>query len=313
MQSTHALSTNGHPAAINHWGLYLKLTTVAFLWGGTFIAGHQLGESLPPLVSAAARFFVAALLLSLWLWHQEGGFPALTRKQFIATLGLGATGIYLYNLCFFSALAEISASRTALLVSLNPIMTALVLGTLFREKLGLKRWAGISLAFVGAAIIVVRGELSAIWQDFSGTLGRGELFMLGAVLSWVTYTILGRYALKGLSPLAATTYAAFFGFLMLATTLVLNPSALSDAAFNLNNLLAIVYLGALGTVVAFVWYYQGVQTLGPARAAIFTNLVPVFGVLLAMLLLGETLLPSVMFGGLLVITGVAITNHTKVK
>lgn len=297
----------------SHWLLYIKLITVALFWGGTFIAGHHLGDSLPPLISAAARFFVASVLLSLWLIHKEGRFPALTRTQLFATLGLGATGVYLYNLFFFSALAEISASRTALLVSLNPIMTALVLGTIFRERLGIQRWLGILLAFIGAAIIITRGNLTAALHDLSQTLGQGELFMLAAVLSWVTYTILGRYALRGLSPLAATTYAALFGFLLLSLTLLITPAPVQLEALHFSNLTAIVYLGALGTVVAFVWYYQGVQTLGPARTAIFTNLVPVFGVLLAMLLLDEQVPLSVLFGGLLTLTGVAITNHSKVK
>ena len=74
-------------------------------------------------------------------------------------------------------------------------------------------------------------------------------------------------------------------------------------------LLAFLYLGFLGTAIGFTWYYQGVQQLGPARAAIFTNLVPVFGVLFGMLLLGEPVLLSMAIGGLVVIAGVMLTNR----
>lgn len=72
---------------------------------------------------------------------------------------------------------------------------------------------------------------------------------------------------------------------------------------------AIAYLGAVGTVVAFVWYSQGIRALGPARTAVFTILVPVFGVLLSVVLLGESLTRSMLAGGVLVIAGVMLTNR----
>jgi len=74
-------------------------------------------------------------------------------------------------------------------------------------------------------------------------------------------------------------------------------------------LAAIVYLGAFGTVIGFVWYYEGVQKLGPARTAIFNNLVPVFGVSLSVLIFDEPILISMIIGGILVIAGVSLTNR----
>jgi drug/metabolite transporter (DMT)-like permease len=71
---------------------------------------------------------------------------------------------------------------------------------------------------------------------------------------------------------------------------------------------SILYLGAGGTALGFVWYAQGLQQLGAARTAVFNNLVPVFGVLLGTLLLGETLLASMLVGGLIALAGVSLTN-----
>ncbi|WP_293266845.1 DMT family transporter [Neptunomonas sp.] len=291
--------------------IYLKLTTVAFVWGGTFIAGHSLMETLPPITAATARFIVAAVLLIAWVYKTEGGLPRLTTQQLLVTFFLGASGVFLYNVFFFEALSSLPAGRTALLVSLNPIITALVLGLLFGERLGVIRWLGIILAFVGAAIIITRGNLLAAAHDLSNVFGQGEIYMMCAVISWATYTIIGRYALKGLSPLAATTYATLWGlFLLMGTTLLFPP----EPDFNQLSLLSIgsvIYLGAFGTVICFVWYYQGIKAIGPSRTAIFTNLVPVFGVLLAMLLLGEPILISMLLGGVLVILGVTMTNHSN--
>lgn len=290
--------------------IYLKLTVVAFVWGGTFIAGHSLMEVLPPIAAATARFGVAALLLIAWAYKTEGGLPKLSTQQLLVTFALGATGVFLYNLCFFAALSLLPAGRTALLVSLNPIMTALMLGLLFGERLGLIRWMGIALAFVGAAIIVTRGDLSAAAHDLSSAFGQGEVYMMCAVMSWAAYTIIGRYALKGLSAIAATTYAALWGLLLLIGTMLFNPPQIDIHKISWLSLGAVIYLGAFGTVICFVWYYQGVKAIGPSRTAIFNNLVPVFGVLLAMLLLGEPLLISMVLGGTLVVAGVTLTNRS---
>ena len=71
---------------------------------------------------------------------------------------------------------------------------------------------------------------------------------------------------------------------------------------------SVFYLGAFGTVLAFIWYYQGIQTVGPLRTAIFTNLVPAFGVLFSAALLGEPVLISMVIGGLIAVLGVSLVN-----
>ena len=73
--------------------------------------------------------------------------------------------------------------------------------------------------------------------------------------------------------------------------------------------LSTFYIGALGTVAAFIWYYQGIQAVGPSRTAVFTNLVPVAAVLLSALILKEPILISMLVGGALCIFGVSLTNR----
>ena len=74
-------------------------------------------------------------------------------------------------------------------------------------------------------------------------------------------------------------------------------------------LLGILYLGVIGTAVAFVWYYQALQRFGAARTVIFNNLVPVFGAALGVLLLDEPLLPSMIVGGLVAVAGVMMVTR----
>jgi drug/metabolite transporter (DMT)-like permease len=80
---------------------------------------------------------------------------------------------------------------------------------------------------------------------------------------------------------------------------------------NLETSGALLYIALMGTVLPYIWYVQGVQQLGPSRTAIYINLTPVFGVSLGFLVLGESLHPSLIVGGLIVIAGVTLTNWTR--
>lgn len=291
------------------FSIYIKLACVALFWGGTFVAGRVVSQEIPHMIAAAGRFLVACALLLLVAWRVEGGLPKLSRQQLHATFGLGATGIFFYNLCFLAALERMPAGRSALFVSLSPIVTALSMAVLFQERLGAIKWLGIAVAFLGASVVITRGELFNMAQDISNSVGAGELFMLGAVGSWTAYTILGKHALKGLSPIAATTYASLWGLLLLMMGAITELPKLDTSHFTWQVVSAIVYLGVFGTVIGFVWYYEGVKAIGPARTAVFNNLVPVFGVSLSTWLLHEPILVSMVIGGVLVIAGVTLTNR----
>ncbi len=288
--------------------LAFKLTMVAALWGGTFIAGKILAQSLPLMTAAFGRFFVASILLVFVAIKMEGKLPRLNREQILLTAVLGFTGIFLYNICFFGALARVPAGRTSLFVSLTPIVTAVLAGLIFSERLGVRRWAGILVALIGAIVVITRGDLIGGIADISQSLGLGELMMLGAVFSWAAYTLISRKALETLSPIVATTYGTLWGFVFLTIGAMGEFKDVDWFHLDWRVWTSVFYLGAFGTVLAFIWYYQGIQTVGPSRTAIFTNLVPAFGVLFSAALLGEPILISMVVGGLIAVLGVSLVN-----
>jgi drug/metabolite transporter (DMT)-like permease len=298
------ISSNEKP----HTLIYLKLIAVTLFWGGTFVAGRLISGEVPHIFIAWGRFIIACFFLYFLAKRMEGGLPKLTRSQFHATFALGATGVFLYNLSFLAALEQMPAGRSALFVAFNPIITALAMALIFRERLGWRKWAGIAVAFVGAAVVISRGDLLSMINDISSSVGMGELLMFIAVCAWAAYTILGKHALKGMSPIAATTYASIWGLLLLTLAAVLEMPNLDHSKMTGTVWAAIFYLGFFGTVLGFVWYYEGVNTIGPARTAVFNNLVPVFGVSLAALVLNEPILISMIIGGCIVIAGVYLTN-----
>jgi drug/metabolite transporter (DMT)-like permease len=97
--------------------------------------------------------------------------------------------------------------------------------------------------------------------------------------------------------------------LLLACGAAFELPSLDASRFTWEVIASIVYLGAFGTVIGFIWYYEGVKAIGPARTAVFNNLVPVFGIIMAALLLNEPILTSMVVGGALVIAGVTLANR----
>ncbi len=285
---------------------YAKLVAVPAIWGGTFIAGRVLALALPAAVGSLLRYVVAVAALLFAARWLEGGLPRLTRRQVIGTLLLGATGILAYNLFFLGALARLPASRTSLIIALNPVVTIAAASLLLGERMNPRRWFGVVVALAGVWIVVSRGD---VLGSVRGSVGVGESLMFGGVCSWAAYTLIGRRVLRELTPLAATTYASLWGAAMLAVVAApdLRELALTDLTPPV--VLSALYLGVLGTSVAFVWYYQAVQRLGASRTVIFNNLVPVFGATFGVLLLGEPLLPSMLLGGAVAVGGVMLVSR----
>ena len=292
------------------FGTYFLLVMAALFWGGTFVAGRQLAPFLDPYTAAFLRFLLASTLLLIWLYSQQRRLPAVSGRQWIALGLLGLSGVVAYNLFFFAGLRTVEAGRASLIIAANPVLIALASSWLFREYLGPIRIIGVVISVVGAMVVIGRGDLPALLAEGIGT---GEWLLLGCVLSWVAYTLIGKRVLHGMSPLVAVCYSSLLGTLLLGVAVFSRGGIPMAALVEAEAWLYIAYLAVFGTVLAFVWFYKGVHALGAARAGQFINLVPVSGVCLGALLLDEPVTWSLLLGGCLVLTGLWLTNRRGVK
>jgi drug/metabolite transporter (DMT)-like permease len=286
--------------------VYLKLFLMAVFWGGTFIAGKVAAQRVGPFSAAFLRFAIASVLLCLVAVRLEGRLPALRRHQLLPVFLLGMTGVFAYNVFFFKGLKLIEAGRAAIIIANNPICIALFSALLFRERLTPLRLTGILISISGALLVITRGDWHLIG---SGAVGPGELFILGCVASWVAFSLIGKVLLAELSPLASVLYAALSGAACLALP-AWREGLLADwPTYTMIDWAALFYLGFFGTVLGFVWYYQGIQRIGPTKAGVFINFVPVSAVLFSFFLLHEPLTLSLLLGAVLVLSGVYLTNR----
>ena len=280
------------------------------LWGGTFIAGRTLSQTLSPYSAAFCRFAVAAVGMVLLLWSQGERLPRLKATQILPVVVLGLSGVLVYNVCFFSGLQTITASRAGLIIALNPIFITLCSALLFRQPLPPLSLAGTAVALLGAALVLSEGQLQTL---LSQGVSQGDLWLLGCVGSWVVYSLVGKQVMGSLSPLATATYSIWVG------AIALFPLAIHQGLWQSLPVqpwvawVGVFYLGLLGTVLGFSWYYEGIQALGAPQAAIFINLVPVFAVTFGVLLLREPFSGAMSMGGGLVVLGVVVVNWPQTQ
>lgn len=287
--------------------IYVKLILTTLFWGGTFVAGKMAAENIGAFSIGFLRFAIASTLLLALTWKIEGRLPSLKKSQIVPIILLGLIGIFAYNVMFYKGLKIIEASRAALIIATCPIFITIFSAMFLKEKLTPLKILGIAISVCGATVVISKGDIS---QIIDGGLGRGEFYIFFCVLCWATYSLIGKSVMKDLSPLASVSYSALVGTIALAVPACLEGFIGNIAHQSARDWLCISYLGIFGTVIGFVWYYEGVESLGPTKAGLFINFVPIFGIICACLILHEQITFSLAVGAALVISGVYLTNRT---
>ena len=277
------------------WGLNLPLVKIALV-------------QVNPMAFNGVRFSLAILTLLLLLrWYGETYRTTLSDGWKLA--GLGLLGQTAYQICFIEGLARTTASHTALIFGVTPVIVAVLTLMLGHEHVPPAAWAGAVLAFAGEYLIIagkppVEGPLPTL---------RGDLLVLGAAICWCLYTVLARPLLARHSPLKVTALSMAWGFAgMLPLCIVamarqewktLGPEVWGITAYS--------YLFAL--VISYILWYRSVHAVGNVRTAVYSNLVPVTGTLAGWAILGERLTPTLGLGTAAIFAGIALTRLQRTK
>ena len=287
---------------------YSSLVFTMLLWGGTFIAGRLLAESVAPASAAFLRFAIASVAMLIVTRLVEKKLILPPGKMWLPLVLLGMTGVFAYNVFFFSGLQHINAGRASLIIACTPLVITIFATLFLRERLTSLKASGVLLSLIGAVTVISNGHPDSL---LSGGFGPGEQAMIGCVLSWSAYSLIGRSVLGTLSPLTAVCYSSIIGTLLLSLPAAREGLFGRLATVTSLDWASLAYLGIFGTALGFSLYYQGITKIGATRAGIFINLVPVFSILLSWLILDESIKPIVLAGGFLVLTGVTLTNYSK--
>lgn len=285
-------------------GAFVALFVCMVCFGGTWPAGKVAASHVEPAVVAVLRFAAAATLL--WLWARLSGSPVRrpARRDLPLLALLGFTVVFAYNLCFLYGLRHAPATDGSVLVpGLIPVMTTLLAWPVLGQRPARRALGGLALAFVGVVIVA----------DPTGSLGSerliGDALFVGAALSWAAYTLAGRDAIRRFGSVSANVFATAIGALLLLPVTFLGSGWSSLGSAPASAWGSIAYLAIAGTVLGFVLFYEGVRVVGASAAAAFALLVPIFGVLSSVLVLGEQLRPALAVGGAIVLAGLWLVQR----
>lgn len=279
------------------------LTLAALFWSGNFIAGRALAGTLPPVQLNVIRWGIALLVLLPMTLPAMLRHRAALRGHWRLLLGLGLTGIAGFHAMVYQALSMTPAVNALLILSLAPVVTAMA-GTLwngYRPDRG--QAVGLAVSVLGACVIL----LGADGVSQLGGLDLGSVWMLGAILVWAAYSLLLRHRPPELPQdvtLAASVCAGVVSMLPLLAVTGVTQVPMTGPV-----LLAILYIAIFASVLGFRLWSAGLSRIGPERAGQFLHLMPLFGALLAVALLGETFRPAHAVGAALAICGILLVNR----
>lgn len=284
----------------------LALVLCALLFSGNFVAGRGLRGQVDPLTLNFLRWLITFALLLPFAWPQVD--LAALRREWRLILALGATGLAGFHTLTYEALRSTTAANALLMLSLIPVATLFGSALLWRERPTKGQIGGAAISVIGAAVLITRGDVAGILQH---GLNTGDLWMLIGVVIWSTYTLLLRRCPADLPPLVILTASAAAALALMAPPLLLlapTPVAIfaSPAV-----LVSIGYIAVFASVIGFQLWLRGVAGLGPARAGQFLHLMPVFGAILAFVVLGEVPTPVQIAGAVLVLSGLAVFERRR--
>lgn len=290
------------PIATQSRSIVLLLLTMA-VWGSTFVVTKELIALWPPFTLAFVRVAMGTLVLMPLAISRHRGE---VRLPWPTIWIMGFLGVALYYLCFNLAMVYVSASQGALVQASIPAMTALVAVLWLRERASPLRWLGIALS-VGGVLIVFSGSSA----DNGESSLFGSLLMFASVICWALYTALAK-RVAGFDSLVITVCVTGTGSVLLL------PLAAYEvvAAHGLQPLpvagwLGMLYLGSVASGLAYLLYNASLRHLDASAVGVYTNLIPVVGVLTGVVMLGEPLSMRAIIGGLVVMLGVWTTTRSE--
>lgn len=276
-------------------------------WSGNMLLGRAIAGHVPPIALGQMRWTLAfCILLPFVLPRLREEWPVVRRNLPVLAL-LGALGIASYNVITYQGLKTTTATNAGLLASIFPMVIAAVGFVLYRDRLTGAQAAGIVLASLGALAILSNGD-PAVFLELRFV--PGDLWILGAQIIYASYTVMLRERPQ-LHPMVFLTVIIFFGQLILMPFTAAERLAGVPATFDAFTAVAVVYLAIFPAILSFTFFNRGVKLVGSNRAAPYFNLVPIFTLGGAMLLLGERPGAFAFLGWALIVGGIWLAQRGK--
>ena len=279
------------------------LILAAIFWGLNFYFAQLMMSESSFIEAATWRYIFGVSTLLIIGWNSLRKI----RLQDVSIKGvalLGFIGLFAFNIFFFKGLQLTNAINASLIINLNPIMTVLVASWLIGVKITRYHVIGATISILGVAYLLFQGDWAQL-QSFQ--FNRGDLYIFGGAMIFALHNVWVKMFQGNLSSLNFTTLTnigCLTGFMLFITAQPVSLSINHSPQYWIWSL----GIGSLGTALAYFFFNKGVSMIGPDRASMFLNLIPLTTVL-AGIVLGQPLQGYHIISGLVILTGVTIAQR----
>lgn len=271
------------------------------IWGLSFVSIDFCLKVFRPMTLAFIRFALASIVMWV-IFKQRGKIDKLEKKDYAKMAISGIIGISVYFYFENNGILHTDPSIASLLLATIPLFSLFGDVIIFKERLTLRKWMGIIVSLAGVVLIIGfkgGGQISI----------KGNIFMLGAVMAWVIYSIMTKPLTEKYSQTTIVYYQAVFGALALLpfTFFEKNDWSKVDLPVALN----VLYLAIFCSIIGYIMYVYAVDGLGVSISSFYINLMPLVTVVGSYFILGTVIGRNVVIGGALVISSVFLISETK--
>ncbi len=260
------------------------LNIAGLLWGGNMILGRYLADFLGPWSIVSTRLVIGGFIFILLL-IQTG---ELKKIKHITTwwtfIALAIFGVIFFQSLLYYGLRLTTSTNAGLINSLTPLLTAFMAAAFLKEKLNYHHWVAAAVTIFGLLFILGEGDLTnLLLLNFNV----GDLLVLGAVISWVIYSLIAKNAMIGMSPLLLTALGVLLSLVVVIPLGIYEAKVIQTPHLTVNAFWALMFISVGPTVLSLLFWNKGMKVIGPSRASLFLNTVPVYIIIINAVFLEE--------------------------
>jgi drug/metabolite transporter (DMT)-like permease len=284
---------------------YLLLSLTSLSWAGNIVLGRFIVGHVPPITLSVIRWGGAfVVLLPFAARHLLRDWPTIREHAGMMAL-LALTGFAAYNTMAYYGLQYTTAINGLLLQSVAPLFVALWTFVLFRDRLTLRQACGICISLIGVVVIICRGSLDTL---LTIAFNRGDMWFVIALVIYAFYAAMLRKR-PAMHPISFLAVGIGGGAVMLVPAMVLEIASGQTMVFDAESVVSFAYVCIFPSLLGYLFLNRGIELIGANRAAPFIHLVPVFGSVLAIVLLGERFELYHAIGYALVFAGITVATR----
>jgi len=291
---------------------YLAIIVTTVLWSSSLIFAKLIFAEVGPIVFVALRYTLACpFLLTITLQHKKKQTIDDVKNNWKILLVAGLSGPFISQILQYIGLELTTASDALLLLNLTPIFAVILAAPLLNEKITNEKVVGLMLATIGAMLIVMNTNPESASFDIWRFLG--DLIVIVSTFFFAINGIAGKLAIKSVDAISTTFYSTLFAvpFIWVSATLLDDVTVLFT--MSAQAWLVLIWVAIMNTVVAFILYYESMKHIEASLVQIMLNLIAVWGVLMSILVLNESVTYLQIFGGAVTVIGVIIAQMAQAR